>query len=321
MMQPAGLVVAGLSGGSGKSVVAVGLIAALRQANCMVVPFKKGPDYIDAAWLARAAAHPCYNLDPYLMSERDIVVSYITHAAAGECAVIEGNRGLYDGVTAGGRFSTAELAIQLDLPVLLVINCSKTTRTVAAMVLGCRLLDERVRIRGVILNHIATSRHEQVVRQAVEEYGGVEVLGIVPRACERYLAHDVHLGVTPCSGKYAAEGWSTQRCALEKTSGFGPLGPQRQRDTILRGPVASNTGRDPREKPLRRVSHPHGGRPPDGRKKRGGRQHTSPTNRGGPSATGDPSTEGATTTPRKTRRLCSNKGGNTTLSETDWYAE
>ena len=83
--------------------------------------------------------------------------------------MVEGNRGLYDGVDAAGEYSTAELALQLGLPVLLVVNCSKTTRTVAAMVLGCQAFDPRVRIAGVILNQIATSRQEAVIREAVRE--------------------------------------------------------------------------------------------------------------------------------------------------------
>ncbi len=190
------LVVAGLSGGSGKSVVTVGLIAALRREGCRVVPFKKGPDYIDAGWMSSAAGSPCYNLDPYLMEEQAVRHSFLFHAAGADFAIVEGNRGLYDGVNPEGGYSTAELALQLDLPVLLVVNCTKTTRTVAAMVLGCRTLDTRVRFAGVILNQIATLRHESIVRQAVEQYAGVPVLGIVPR-----MKNDIfpmrHLGVTP----------------------------------------------------------------------------------------------------------------------------
>jgi len=190
------IVVAGISGGSGKSVVSVGLIAALQGRGHRVVPFKKGPDYIDAGWMATAAGTPCYNLDPFLMSEAAIADSFGRHGAGADFAIVEGNRGLYDGVNPAGGFSTAELAIQLDLPVLLVVNCSKTTRTVAVMVLGCRELDSRVDIAGVILNQIATSRHERIVTQAVERYTGVPVLGIVPRMKDDIFPMR-HLGVTP----------------------------------------------------------------------------------------------------------------------------
>jgi cobyrinic acid a,c-diamide synthase len=190
------LVIAGLSGGSGKSVVAVGLSAALSRAGHEVVAFKKGPDYIDAGWMTTAVGRPCYNLDPFLMDKEAIVSSFNRHAPAGGIAIVEGNRGLYDGVNAEGGYSTAELALQLDLPIILVVNCTKTTRTVAAMVLGCKELDKRVRIAGVVLNHIATTRQEAVIRQAVEQYAGVPVVGIVPRM-KKDIFPMRHLGVVP----------------------------------------------------------------------------------------------------------------------------
>jgi cobyrinic acid a,c-diamide synthase len=191
-----GIIIAGLAGGSGKSVVSVGLTAALVRAGRCVVPFKKGPDYIDAGWLKLAAGRHCYNLDPYLMDEEVIRQSFLTHSLGAELAIVEGNRGLYDGVNAEGGFSTAELAIALNMPVLLVVNCTKTTRTVAAMVLGCQRLDERVNIQGVVLNQIGTDRHRAIVTQAVETYTGLPVLGAVPRM-KRDIFPMRHLGVTP----------------------------------------------------------------------------------------------------------------------------
>jgi cobyrinic acid a,c-diamide synthase len=191
-----GIIVAGLAGGSGKSVVSVGLIAALARSGKSVVPFKKGPDYIDAGWMKLAAGRECYNLDPFLMSQESLQASFGQHSAGADCVVLEGNRGLYDGVTSDGGYSTAELALSLDLPILLVVNCSKTTRTVAAMVLGCMHLDERVNICGVVLNQIATPRHKKIVTEAVEKYTGLPVLGAIPR-----MKQDIfpmrHLGVTP----------------------------------------------------------------------------------------------------------------------------
>jgi len=191
-----GIIIAGLAGGSGKSVVSVGLTAALVRAGRCVVPFKKGPDYIDAGWLKLAAGRHCYNLDPYLMDEEVIRQSFLTHSLGAELAIVEGNRGLYDGVNAEGGFSTAELAIAVNMPVLLVVNCTKTTRTVAAMILGCQRLDERVNIQGVVLNQIGTDRHRAIVTQAVETYTGLPVLGAVPRM-KRDIFPMRHLGVTP----------------------------------------------------------------------------------------------------------------------------
>ncbi len=107
------LLVAGLSGGGGKSVVAVGLIAALAARGLRLTPFKKGPDYIDAGWLALAADRPCYNLDPYLMSTDAIAASFERQLADADLAVVEGNRGLFDGVDVAGSCSSAELSVQL----------------------------------------------------------------------------------------------------------------------------------------------------------------------------------------------------------------
>lgn len=191
-----GIVVAGLAGGSGKSVVAVGLIAALARQGKRVAPFKKGPDYIDAGWMKLAAGHNCYNLDPYLMDEEVIQASFGTQCVGADIAILEGNRGLYDGVNPEGGYSTAELSLSLNLPILLVVNCTKTTRTVAAMVLGCMKLDERIDIRGVVLNQIGTKRHQSIVTQAIEKYTGMPVLGAVPRM-KRDIFPMRHLGVTP----------------------------------------------------------------------------------------------------------------------------
>lgn len=191
-----GIVVAGLAGGSGKSVVSVGLTALLAKEAGGVMPFKKGPDYIDAGWMKLAANNNCYNLDPYLMSEDAIISSFKSNSKGHSYAVLEGNRGLYDGVNPEGGYSTAELAITLDLPVLLVVNCTKVTRTVAAMVLGCLKLDERINICGVVLNQIATKRQQKLITEAVETYTGVPVLGAIPRM-KRDIFPMRHLGMIP----------------------------------------------------------------------------------------------------------------------------
>ena len=191
-----GIIVAGLGGGSGKSVVAVGLCAYYAQQGKRVLPFKKGPDYIDAGWLSLAAGHACYNLDPFLMSQEALISSYRQRAATADMVIIEGNRGLYDGVDAHGGYSTGELAKLLDLPVLLVVDCTKTTRTIAALVLGCKMLDPEVNIAGVVLNRIGSPRHEKIVREAVETYAKVPVVGAY-RRMKKDIFPMRHLGVTP----------------------------------------------------------------------------------------------------------------------------
>ena len=190
------LIVAALRGGAGKTTLSVALTVALQKQGITVVPFKKGPDYIDAAWLALAASRPCYNLDTFLMGSEQVVRSFSRHAAEGAVSLIEGNRGLFDGVNAAGQFSTAELAKLLNAPVILVVDCDKVTRTAAAMVMGCRNLDPEVDIRGVILNRVNGSRHAAVIRQAIEEYSGLPVYGTVPRMTDIPFT-ERHLGLIP----------------------------------------------------------------------------------------------------------------------------
>jgi len=190
------ILVAGLCGGSGKTLISLGLTAAWRQKGRKVAPFKKGPDYIDAAWLARAADTPCRNLDSFLMSPQVVVRSFAASAGQADVAVIEGNRGLFDGMDAQGTYSTAELAKLLQCPIVLAVDCTKMTRTVAALVLGCQRLDPQVPIRGVILNRTAGPRHESVLRDSVEQDCGLPALGTIPRISEQHFP-ERHLGLVP----------------------------------------------------------------------------------------------------------------------------
>jgi cobyrinic acid a,c-diamide synthase len=191
------LVIAALRGGSGKTVVSLGLTAAWRERNGLrVIPFKKGPDYIDAGWLSIAGRHPCYNLDPFLMKPDEMLRSFVRHSSRGDGSLIEGNRGLYDGVDARGSFSTAELAKLLRAPVILVLDATKVTRTAAAQVLGCQHMDPEVGIAGVVLNQVAGSRHEQVLKGAIEQYCGIPVLGVLPKDKNGFFP-ERHLGLVP----------------------------------------------------------------------------------------------------------------------------
>jgi cobyrinic acid a,c-diamide synthase len=190
------ILIAGLRGGSGKTLVSLGILAAWRKQGLNVAPFKKGPDYIDAAWLSAAAGKPCRNLDLFLMPIHSIVRSFVASAAEADMAVVEGNRGLFDGMDARGTYSTAELAKLLQTPVILSVDCTKSTRTVAAIVLGCQRFDPRVAVEGVILNRTAGSRHESVLREAVQEICGLPVLGAIPRIPYQ-LFPERHLGLVP----------------------------------------------------------------------------------------------------------------------------
>ncbi|MBI4775577.1 MAG: cobyrinate a,c-diamide synthase [Deltaproteobacteria bacterium] len=189
------LILAGLRGGSGKTTQSMGLIAALIGMGREVVPFKKGPDFIDTGWLALAAGRPCYNLDPFLMGNEATLRSLLRHAS-GCLALIEGNRGLFDGMDEKGTFSTAELAKLTRTPVILTVDCTMATRTVAAMVLGCMHFDPDVHFGGVILNRIRGSRHGTLIRRTVEQYTGLPVLGVVERLAEG-LVPERHMGLVP----------------------------------------------------------------------------------------------------------------------------
>lgn len=190
------LVLSALRGGTGKTTLAIGIIAAFRKRGWRVAAFKKGPDFIDAGWLSAAAGVPCYNLDPFLMEEEVILRSFIEHTAYMDAAVIEGNRGLYDGVDEGGTFSTAALAKLLKAPVILILDCTKATGTLGALALGCKKYDPGLKINGVILNNISSARHESVIRKSVEQASGIPVLGAVPRLRHGEIP-ERHMGLTP----------------------------------------------------------------------------------------------------------------------------
>jgi cobyrinic acid a,c-diamide synthase len=185
-----------LRGGSGKTIFSVGIIAALRRRGLLIAPFKKGPDYIDAGWLALAAGRPCYNLDTFLVDDAKIRASFHTHTRDAELAITEGNRGLYDCIDLAGRTSTAELAKLLDLPLLLCIDGTKTTRTMAAVVGGCIQFDPELKLAGVFLNRVAGPRHEGILRNSIEHYCGVPVLGAVPKLRKQGFP-ERHMGLVP----------------------------------------------------------------------------------------------------------------------------
>jgi len=189
-------IIAALRGGAGKTILSIGITAALRRLGRSIAPFKKGPDYIDAGWLALAAGRPCYNLDTFLLTEACIRHSFLAHTRSDDIAIIEGNRGLFDGIDLEGSTSTAELAKMLEAPVLMCVDCTKTTRTMAAVISGCRQFDPAVMIRGVILNRVAGSRHEAILRNSIEHFCGLPVLGAVPKLPEQNFP-ELHMGLVP----------------------------------------------------------------------------------------------------------------------------
>ncbi|MFO8056872.1 MAG: cobyrinate a,c-diamide synthase [bacterium] len=202
------LLVGGLRGSSGKTIVTLGLIGALKNRGVPVTAFKKGPDYIDAAWHSRATGSPCYCLDVYLMGPERTAHQFMMKSPLEGVAVIEGNRGLFDGFDEHGSYSTAELSKLLSVPVILVVDVTKCTRTAAALVLGCTRLDPAVRIAGVVLNRVAGDRHERVVSRSIEEAAGVPVVGAVPKLAGA-VTPERHLGLVTPEETLDAEDWIT----------------------------------------------------------------------------------------------------------------
>ncbi|MFJ1893944.1 MULTISPECIES: cobyrinate a,c-diamide synthase [unclassified Streptomyces] len=190
------LVIAAPSSGSGKTTVATGLMAAFAARGLAVSPHKVGPDYIDPGYHTLATGRPGRNLDAYMCGP-DLVAPLFAHGARGcDLAVVEGVMGLYDGASGQGELaSTAQVAKVLRAPVVLVVDASSQSRSVAALVHGFASWDPQVRIGGVILNKVGSDRHEALLRDALEE-SGLPVLGVLRRA-EQVAVPSRHLGLVP----------------------------------------------------------------------------------------------------------------------------
>ncbi|MFE9482115.1 MULTISPECIES: cobyrinate a,c-diamide synthase [Streptomyces] len=196
------LVIAAPSSGSGKTTVATGLMAAFSERGLAVSPHKAGPDYIDPGYHALATGRPGRNLDAFMCGP-DLVAPLFAHGAAGcDLAVVEGVMGLYDGAAGRGELaSTAQVAKLLRAPVVLVVDASSQSRSVAALVHGFASFDPQVRLGGVILNKVGSDRHEVMLREALEE-AGMPVLGVLRRA-PQVATPSRHLGLVPVAERHA----------------------------------------------------------------------------------------------------------------------
>ncbi|MEU9307715.1 cobyrinate a,c-diamide synthase [Streptomyces sp. NPDC048256] len=197
------LVVAAPSSGSGKTTVATGLMAALTARGLAVSPHKVGPDYIDPGYHSLATGRTGRNLDAYLCGP-ELVGPLFAHGARGcDIAVVEGVMGMFDGAAGEGELaSTAQVAKLLRAPVVLVVDASSQSRSVAALVHGFASWDPEVRIGGVILNKVASDRHEELLREALES-AGVPVLGVLRRVAQ-VDTPSRHLGLVPVAERRAA---------------------------------------------------------------------------------------------------------------------
>ena len=176
----AGLIIAAPSSGSGKTVVTLGLLAALRRGGVRVASLKAGPDYIDPVFHAHATGKPCYNVDPWAMRAETLAGAVAGAAFDADRVIVEGVMGLFDGATADAG-STAEIAKITGWPVILVVDARSQGASAAASVLGFSAFDADVAIAGVIFNRVGSEKHQRVIRQAMERVlPDVPVLGMIP---------------------------------------------------------------------------------------------------------------------------------------------
>ena len=191
------LVIAGTHSGVGKTTVATGLMAALRSRGLRVAPAKVGPDFIDPGYHALACGRPGRNLDPWMCGVGLMRPLAARAASAADVLVVEGVMGLFDGAADGTPSSTADVAVLLDAPVVLVVDCSAQAGSVAALVHGFATFEPRLNLAGVILNRLASSGHERMVRDALAAmHRPMPVLGALQRD-DRLAWRDRHLGLVP----------------------------------------------------------------------------------------------------------------------------
>jgi cobyrinic acid a,c-diamide synthase len=189
---------------SGKTMVTLGLSAALARRGAFIQTYKKGPDYIDPMWLSRASRRPCRNLDFKFMSADEISCEFVTHGSDADLCLVEGNKGLFDGVDVEGSDSNAALAELLGTPIVLVVDTRGMTRGIAPLIKGYCDFGNDIKIAGVILNHVGGPRHEGKLVAALERYTDVPVIGSIARHPEMEIA-ERHLGLVPANESDHAE--------------------------------------------------------------------------------------------------------------------
>jgi len=190
------LVVAGERSGVGKTTVTLALLASLSRRGLQTQSFKVGPDYIDPMFHQRVTGKTCYNLDPVLTSEPYVQQCFARHVRGSQYALIEGVMGLFDGATGSKDWaSTAHMARLLRLPILLVLDCSRLSRSVAAIAHGYQSFDPQVNVAGIVLNRVGSDRHLELLTGALEPLG-LPVLGVLRRE-DGITIPDRHLGLVP----------------------------------------------------------------------------------------------------------------------------
>jgi len=198
------LLISAANKSSGKTVLSLGICALLRKQGLNVQAFKKGPDYIDPMWLAKATQRNCYNLDFWTQTQQEITSNFAAHSGNADISIIEGNKGLHDGLATDGSNSNAALAKLLDSPVVLILDTRGTIRGVAPLLLGYQQFDSDVNIAGVILNFVGGSRHATKLTNVLEHYTDIPILGTVQRSTELELV-ERYLGLMPSNEDQLAQ--------------------------------------------------------------------------------------------------------------------
>lgn len=190
-----GVLISAPASGTGKTTVTLGLLRSFRDRGLTVQPFKSGPDYIDPAFHQAAAGRPSFNLDTWAMAP-NLIATLATEAREADICIAEGSMGLYDGVATYGQSgygSSAETAKQMGWSVILVIDARGQAQSAAATALGFQHYDKKLDFAGVILNRVASSRHERLIRRGLET-AGITVFGVLPRRGDLELP-ERHLGL------------------------------------------------------------------------------------------------------------------------------
>jgi cobyrinic acid a,c-diamide synthase len=197
------IVIGAPQGRSGKTTVALMLAGALRKRGLSVGCFKKGPDYIDPSWLRSASGRECHNLDSFMMPAETAKRVFLEGSRGIDMAVIEGSMGLFDGYRENRGGTVADLAHLIEAPIILVVNTTRMTQSVAPTIKGFQHFEPGTSIKGVILNNVSGPRHREKLMKSVEMYCGIPVVGVLPRNKLTAIG-ERHLGLVPAQESPAA---------------------------------------------------------------------------------------------------------------------
>ncbi len=195
-MKIPGVIISGTTSGVGKTTIVMAVIYGLQKKGYKVQPFKIGPDYIDPSYHNAIAKKSSKNLDVWLMGKQGIFESFFNSTKDSEFAVLEGVMGLFDGLSGKNNYaSTAHISEILDIPIILVVDARKTARSLAAITLGFIKFDKKIKIAGVIINHISSERHLKYITEAFQSKIKVPIIGKI--FSNKNNLQERHLGLVP----------------------------------------------------------------------------------------------------------------------------